>query len=315
MPSPVSSVAPSVPSPSLPQTSPTLPLATHTPSVSATSSVLTPPLGGMTRVNYLKIKNVPFNGEFQFVFMGDNRNSSPFTTGGNEVYERLIDKINKLNPKPLFVVNGGDFTFDCLNSHWEKFAEMNAKFTLPLLTIVGNHDIDPLHIGAGKGRSYYEEHYMPPNPQTGLDDYSFDYGNTRFIALDTADYTITDKQFGWLNMQMKTDLAHKIVMTHIPPAYGDWAHPLKDKDGDVDNPLNDTNISNRFMNICETNKVELVLLCHVHIFDDSVKRKDTQYIISGGAGAPLIESPHGNSIYHFLLVTIGNDIKYKMIPL
>lgn len=302
-----SSVKPSASSTSVPTPTakpvPTPTLSTLSPSSFISTSV-TPPLGGKTRENYLKIKNVPFTGKFQFVFMGDNRNSSPFSNNGNEVYERMIEKINKLTTKPLFAVNGGDFTFDGLERHWKKFAEMNAKFTMPLLTIVGNHDIDPLYIGTGKGRSYYEEHYTPPNPQTGLDDYSFDYGNTRFIVLDDADYTITDKQFGWLTNQMRTNLGHKIVMTHIPPAYGVWEHPLNDKE-----------ISKRFMNICEANKVELVLLCHIHLFDDSVKRNQTQYIISGGVGAPLVDSTYGNAIYHFLIVTIGDNVKYQMLPL
>ena len=272
---------------------------------STKSTYATPPTSGKSKENYLKIKNVPFTGKFQFVFLGDNRNSSPFSTDGNEIYESLISKINKLKAKPLFVVNGGDFTYDSLGTHWRKFEEMNSKLLVPLLTIPGNHDIL-------LGRSYYETNYMPKNPDTGFFDYSFDYGNTRFICLDDASAEIADKQIGWLTNQLKTDMAHKIVMAHVPPSYKNWeSHGLDDED----KGLTDKEISKKFMDICEGNKVELVLLSHIHLFDNSVVRNGVQYIVSGGAGGPLKESGFGNPIFHYVMITIGDTVKYELVAL
>lgn len=256
----------------------------------------TEPDFGNTATNLKKIASKPYGGHIRFVLMGDNRNSSPFSTGANKIYSQVIDQVNQI--KPDFAINLGDFTFDNLQVHWKAFEKITAKVQVPYLTVIGNHD-------ALFGRSYYEGSYTPPNAETGLDDYSFDYGNTRFIMLDTANYTYTDRQFVWLEKMLQTNLK-KIVFTHSPPHYGVWDHNLSPS----------TELSKRFMGLMEQYRVDSVFLGHIHLYDQR-QINGVNYLVSGGAGAPLDKKPsYGQSLYHIVMVDVSDQgVKTQLIPI
>ena len=127
----------------------------------------------------------------------------------------------------------------------------------------------------------------------------------RFIALDNANLTITANQFTWLQQQLNTDQI-KIVIAHAPPRLGNWqVHCMKDDQA-----------SKRLLQILDGARVNLVLLSHIHLFDDSVRRGNTQYILSGGAGAPLSPYNFGNASYHVvsIQVTPAGTVTYQMVP-
>lgn len=254
------------------------------------------PVFGNTLTNIKKIQSKPYNGTLRFVMLGDNRNSNPFSTGGNKIYKKVIDQINQLNPD--FAINLGDFTFDALKPHWRTFEKITSASRVPYLTVVGNHDII-------FGRSYYESNYTQPNAETGLDDYSFDYGNARFIALDTANYTYTDRQLVWLEKQLNTPLK-KFVFTHTPPRYGVWNHKLAPS----------PEASARFMKLMETYKPDFVLMGHVHLYDQR-KVNGVNYMVSGGAGAPLERGKgFGQSVYHVAMIEVkGDQVSHRLVPI
>lgn len=254
------------------------------------------PTFGNTTTNLKRIQAKPYNGTIRFVLMGDNRNSSPFTTGGNKIYTQVIDQINQL--KPDFAFNLGDFTFDNLETHWKTFEKITGKIQAPYLTVIGNHD-------ALFGRSYYEAGYTPPNAETGLDDYTFDYGNARFIILDTANYAYTERQFQWLEKLLQTPLK-KIVLTHTPPRYGVWNHKLSPS----------AELSKRWMGLMEKYHADQVFLGHIHLYD-ARQINGVNYLVSGGAGAPLDKKPSfGQSLHHVVLVEIkGDQIQTKLVPI
>ncbi|PIQ26095.1 hypothetical protein COW36_02155 [bacterium (Candidatus Blackallbacteria) CG17_big_fil_post_rev_8_21_14_2_50_48_46] len=264
--------------------------------LNAAASRADEPVFGNTVTNIRRVLQKPYNGTLRFVVMGDNRNSSPISTGGNKVYAKVIEAVNQL--KPDFVVNMGDFTFDALKPHWTTFERITGKVQVPYLTVVGNHDIL-------FGRSYYETRYTQPNPETGLDDYSFDYGNSRIIALDSANYNLTDRQFVWLEKQYQTPLK-KFVFTHTPPRYGVWDHKLSPS----------PEISARFMGLNEKYHVDHVFLGHIHLYDKRVIN-GVPYVVSGGAGAPLDRGKdYGENKYHVSLVEVtGNQVSERMVPI
>lgn len=259
------------------------------------SSQKQPPFGN-TATNIQRVMQKPYNGTVRFVLMGDNRNSTPFTTGGNKVYAKVIDKVNQLNPD--FAINLGDFTFDSLRPHWNDFEEITSKSRVPYLTVVGNHDIL-------FGRSYYESNYTPPHPETGLDDYSFDYGNTRFIIMDSANYNFTERQFQWLEKQLQTPLK-KVIFSHTPPRHGVWEHKLAPS----------PEVSQRWLGLNEKYAVDHVFLGHIHLYDQR-EINGVGYIVSGGAGAPLDKpKQYGQGVYHVVLVEIqGNQLRTQMVPI
>ena len=113
------------------------------------------------------------------------------------------------------------------------------------------------------------------------------------FALDDANSTITSGQFTWLKKQLQTDLI-KIVITHEPPLLGDWhKHGIEDKAA-----------SARLLSILDSSNVSLVLLSHIHDFDDTVRRGTTQYIVSGGAGAPMDDDDFAKVGNHFVKIRV-----------
>jgi len=264
-------------------------------SLGAFMSAQEPPFGN-TATNIRRVLQKPSNGVVRFVVLGDNRNSSPITTGGNKVYRKVIQKINEIRPD--FAVNLGDFTFDALRPNWNTFEKITAESQVPYLTVVGNHDIL-------FGRAYYETRYTPPNPETGLDDYSFDYGGARFIMMDSANYNFTERQFQWMERQLQTPLK-KMIFSHTPPRHGVWEHKLAPS----------PEVTRRWMAINKQYNVDHVFLGHVHLYDN--RHVDgVEYTISGGGGAPLDRGKHfGQGVYHVVLVEVSAaGIKTQMVPI
>lgn len=86
-----------------------------------------------------------------------------------------IAEICSIQPRPLFIVNTGDIVNDGPNeAEWQYYADSIAESTIPLFHTVGNHDDtdNPVTL------DLYEKYAGPPY-------YSFEIGNTHFIALDT----------------------------------------------------------------------------------------------------------------------------------
>lgn len=262
----------------------------------AAMQVESAPVFGNTLTNIQRIRQKPYDGVLRFVVMGDNRNSSPFSSGGNLIYAKVIQKVNELNPD--FAINLGDFTFDSLRPHWNTFEEITGHVKVPYLTVVGNHD-------NLFGRSYYESRFTAPNAETGLDDYSFDYGQNRFIVLDTANYTVTERQFQWLEKQYQTPLK-KILFSHTPPRNQVWDHKLS--------PSHD--VSQRWTDLNAKYHVEHVFLGHIHLFDER-SFEGVNYTISGGGGAPLDgKTSYGKGVYHVVLVEVKDgQVSTQMVPI
>lgn len=254
------------------------------------------PAFGNTDTNIRKIKGTPHDGVIRFAAFGDNRNSSPFSTGANKIYRKVIDKVNQLQPD--FAINTGDFTFDSLRPHWRKFEEISSHIRVPYLTVIGNHD-------NLFGRGYYESRFTPPHPETGLDDYSFDYAGARFIIMDNANYNFTERQFAYMEKMLQTPLK-KFVFAHAPPKFGVWDHKLA--------PSREN--SARWMALMSKYNVDHVVMGHIHLYDQRVIDGVT-YTVTGGGGAPLDrKGDYGQSLYHMVMFEMGPDgIRSELVPI
>ena len=74
------------------------------------------PPNGMTRDSILKIQASPPGAQgFTFVYLGDSRDSSPFSSDGDTIYRHVIDVVNQQGGR--FAIHGGDFTFDNMQGH------------------------------------------------------------------------------------------------------------------------------------------------------------------------------------------------------
>ncbi len=197
---------------------------------------------------------------FDFVLVGDSR-------GGLPVLRQQMAEIDKLDP--AFVIYSGDLVGKGTEQEYREGMAALKLVRAPVFPAVGNHERE------NGGIKWYYELF-------GKDlDYSFEYGNWRFISLDDSLGGLSPEQIAWLQLKVNGD-GHKIVFAHMPPPLGVWrVHPFK------------TNYK-AFLATVEAAKVDACLYGHIHIFDKA-ERKGIKHLVSGGGGAPLYRLPIFNS--------------------
>ena len=158
-----------------------------------------------------------------------------------EYYKTTLNTALKDCPDAAFVIEMGDFTDNANFDDWWKyfFDASVSKESLPLMTVIGNHE------NRGDGAKYYNLRFYNPQNALGLADgyvsdgndtralpivnnidntvYSFDYGNAHFAVLNTGTDWNNDQmkpllelQKDWLENDLKqTDKKWKVLMLHI----------------------------------------------------------------------------------------------------
>ena len=120
-----------------------------------------------------------------------------------------------------FLVHTGDFVE---NSKYEEqwTAMLNGNFDyiskIPVMAISGNHETTYLN---GSNETYKHFHHMKPTQDTKLGYYySFTYGNTKFIMLNTniqGTSGFSQEQYDWLVSELENNTATwTIVAMHYP---------------------------------------------------------------------------------------------------
>lgn len=118
-----------------------------------------------------------------------------------EDFEEVINDINILNPE--FVVLTGDLLnegemedFECLRHH-TKTVELLEKLEVPVYLVPGNHDLggwEPTPPPQGTARrdwwkffGWRQRNIPPEREEYYVHDYSFDYGNTHYVGMESSD--------------------------------------------------------------------------------------------------------------------------------
>jgi hypothetical protein len=236
-------------------------------------------------------------GAFRFIVIGDNR------PGGDPVrqpaaFRRIIDEINRLDPD--FVVNNGDliqgYTGDTavLAAMWDAYIEQLDRCRVPVISVVGNHDV----WGPDSDRMYRD--------RIGDLTFSFDYGGCHFIGLNTEDFAgggidrIAGEQLAWLKADLRKarDADHIFVFLHRPL----WIQAGADTAGRYSYQ---SNWMDDVHPLLVEHGVRAVMAGHEHLYRDEGVIDGIQYVIVGGAGAPL----HGRGLaeggfYHLVQVSV-----------
>ncbi|MFD0675387.1 MULTISPECIES: metallophosphoesterase family protein [unclassified Paenibacillus] len=256
---------------------------------------------------------------YRFVVMGDSRGSS---TGTNETTLRaLMEKVKKLSPLPGFILFTGDQVVGGSDvgkqlEDWKNIVDDYFPIT-SLYPALGNHEHD---------EAIFTQSFpaLPKEQLTGYGKtvYAFDYGNSRFITLNSdrtnakKKYIIDKDQLEWLEKQLKTsDKKHNFVQFHVP-AYPIGAHLGNSLDGD---PAS----RDALWSILDKYKVSAVFVGHEHNYnrrkvDSSFDGSGYQFtntiyqLTVGGAGAPLYSGNKENkqvvvgpkASYHYMVVDV-----------
>ncbi|WP_207857770.1 metallophosphoesterase family protein [Lucifera butyrica] len=237
-----------------------------------------------------KIRNL-HRQEFRFVFMGDSRGRGPadgcFTMAGE--FELVLEQTLKL--KPLFIVHGGDTVFTGevqYLAHFVRYVEKHVP-DIPMFVAIGNHD--ELFLNQSNVENFEatigKVHWKIDIPK--FDFRCFSLNN--IISPSNSIYGFTDLELDYLGHQLEISPRNTIVAMHAQPSIGRWST--------LDGFPVDTPESQRFFQLIEQfrHKVKKVLVSHVHAYDEQfislsptgelIVGIGTDYVLTGGAGAPL----------------------------
>jgi len=225
--------------------------------------------------------------KFSFVVMGDNRD-------GDDILKEIISQTNQ-NQSISFLIDNGDLVRHGYKYEFKNYIQLIKTSNKPIISVIGNHEI-PWYDGKNNYKKFIGKPY-----------FSFSYGNSYFIILDTSTEDISKKQFKWLKKELKKskNYTHCFVFMHTPlydprKGYYTKGHSLQNLD-----------TVKKLNSLFDKYKISMLFCSHIHLYFRGNWHK-TPYIITGGAGAPLKK----NGFYHYIKVVVNkNKVSYEVIPI
>ena len=162
----------------------------------------------------------PTKESFTFAAFSDSQNTSH--SGAN--FNKVLGSISDVD----FYLHGGDVCEDTsVEQYWTNMLDYNKDYlaTTPIMVAAGNHDTT---YKAGYDEIAKHFNYNIPDQNTGYGCYySFDYGNARFIVLNTNDLTsgkLKEDQYNWLIEQLESNDKEWLIINMHNPIYsiGKW---------------------------------------------------------------------------------------------
>lgn len=261
------------------------------------------------------VRTAPAPGSpFRFTAFGDTGD------GGLDQF-RVAARL--LDDDPDLVIHTGDLIYDrgeaenYPGNFYRPYAELIAR--VPFYPSLGNHDYrnseDPLL----KGRPLLDNFILPANGPPGQEperEYWFDFGNARFVALDSnrdLDFLLAAVA-PWLDgVLASAGDRWKIVFFHEPPfTHGDKHDPAE-------------RMLQAVVPVLDRNRVHVVFCGHNHMYERTHPLRDGQmvaeglgtvHIVTGAGGAGLYEEkpaapPYMAAWYHerhsFTVVDVGPE--------
>jgi predicted phosphodiesterase len=136
-----------------------------------------------------------------------------------------------------FLIVGGDLTDHGLKSEWENYIDTMSSISIPILPVLGNHDL------FNDGWLFYKD-------MVGPSYYLLDIGRFTFCILDSASGGFGNKQINMLEEAIKDNNRPKIMITH---------YPLIDY-------ITNMNERSKLINICRENNFIYYLAGHRHSY-------------------------------------------------
>lgn len=232
--------------------------------------------------------------KFRFLAFGD----SGIGGNGQTIVAEMMAK-----QKPDVIIHTGDLVYPTgsPSDYPTHFYEPNATIipTIPFMPSLGNHDV-----ATDKGRPLLDNFILPSNGPEGIEserNYYFDFGNARFVALDTnlgvkqdagrgvQSGAITHEEMKsvvapWLKKVLtECDAKWKFVYFH-QPFYTGSAHSAEGS----------AYVKEAFLDAIDACSVDIVFCGHNHLYERTAfmrgdkeveDGKGTLYITTGAGGA------------------------------
>lgn len=254
-----------------------------------------------------KRKKVLDPNNYNIVFLGDSwveKIKTPhYQYTSNSIFQAAMEEAKK--QKPLLIYYGGDSVFTGSRELLKNFIYTKNLYCpgIPMFTAIGNHELEPTPSGPWSPANYKEiigpVHYSLNIPEFHL----------TLIVLNTMyhyiyqEYGLTNSEIKFLQDKLRNKQRYTFVGTHVPPQTKKW----HGKDASF------TINRDKFLKEIK-GKVTKALVSHVHAFDTD-RINGTEFILSGGGGAPL----NTNQLFHIVRINIKNiegksQVTFKKIP-
>jgi hypothetical protein len=232
---------------------------------------------------------------FTFLVYGDDRDD-------DAAHAQVVGRMGTESAD--FILQTGDMTGDGrVDSNWVRFFQIEHDLLASnvMYPAIGNHEYDGI---------LYAQHFAPPeNGASGLlppeRTYWFQYGNSRFIALDTNNPT-SSGQATWLTQLLAAARSDPSVR-NIFVFYHECAYSNGTGHGDT------AGVKQTLVPILEAGGgVTLVFQGHDHIYS-RLRHGPNTYVVAGGGGAPLYGVDgttegmvqHTEAVHHYLRVRVS----------
>jgi 3',5'-cyclic AMP phosphodiesterase CpdA len=234
--------------------------------------------------------------EFRFLFVSD-LHLSPGADSEIRV-NRAVEQINDLEPKPDFVIMGGDLIENMYVRDqksavelYDLYKEITARLNMPVYSVLGNNDVVSAFNGSPAGESQVQDgkDLFRERLGKGKTYRSFDHKGWHFVLLDSIERSeggpyrgyIDEDQMKWLTEDLEQQGKEKpvCVALHIPLAtifaqtHIDSMRALL--------PYFIVNNGTSVIKLLSNYNVKLVLQGHHHIVEE-LKFMNTTYL-SGGS--------------------------------
>jgi hypothetical protein len=249
---------------------------------------------GTTATPAYAFKTAPgSSSSFVTAWWGDNH-------GATDILARHVTNLLAHAPNLICVVgdmvNSGNSISEWHDYWFKPLETLNAAQTTPVLFARGNHD--------GEYALPYAYSSLPGNEAW----FAFDYGNSRFIFLDSeASTSASIEQYNWLQAELSRpetqQAAFRIVCFHRPPYVNLWNGGGYTGEGWVEND---------WVPLFTRKNVDLVIGGHMHAYQRGLTN-GVMYVVTGGGGGaldtervahwPFVQAEY--SQYHFGMMEVN----------
>ena len=133
-----------------------------------------------------------------------------------------INKYAEATDKDVYAIHLGDIVYNYMTSY-DHYLDASAKATVPMINVIGNHDVDQQTLFDSKlGTPYFESYVAPQN-------YSFNIGKMHFVVVNDIIYDrqnvkqkyksgLSDETIAWLESDLKyvPTSTTVVVCSHSP---------------------------------------------------------------------------------------------------
>ncbi len=270
------------------------------------------------------------NNHFTFAVFGDSQGGEKARAIISGIFTALHDHRTK---RPAFAFCLGDIVKgkdpqDPAKHIKQKFADylkLAKTARIPVFNAPGNHEMDDKDdIPSKRMHAIYEAMVAPSYG-------AFNYGNSRFIGLNTENIPpkgtlpppdnmefsyMSDAQLNQLgnDLNANRDKTHIFIMMHYP------MKPQRAQDS-----LNPASLKKLNKIIEKYNNISYILASHEHLYynpqdPDNITSvapfksgEPTRYLISGGAGASIYTPEEKGGFHHYLIFEVdGDNINVKI---